>query len=868
MIAGDRCPRPTPGVALALARWRSRRYAQVRYDLRLRVGPTADSLDGTLRLAVRLRGGPADLVLDWRPPPGSALRDLRVNGARVPARALREHLVIPARSVRAGANTIAVGFTVPIAASGTAVTRYQDGEDGSCYVYSLFVPSDASTVFPCFDQPDLKARFGLELETPVGWQAVSNAPATKVERAGPVRRTTFALTAPISTYLFAFAAGPFAVLDERGARRAPHARLYVRASRVGAARRWRAELLDLHRRGIEYLADWFGVRFPFPQHHIVLLPELPYGGMEHAGATFLREESVLLPEAPTRGERLRRAQLLFHETAHQWVGNLVTMRWFDDLWLKEGFANLMAAKAAAALVPELGPWAAFRELKAAALRTDATRGATPLHRPLANLAAAKTQYGSIVYGKAPALLRQAEFYLGPAPFRRAVRAFLRTHAYGAADWRDLVRALERASGRRLGKWADAWVRRRGMPTVRARWRARRGGVVETCELVQSDAFGAGTRWPMRLELAFGDRAGRIRTAAVELTGRRAAVASPFGRGPPRFVFANHGDYGYGRFPLDPRSRTALLAGIGTIRADALRAQLLDALWEEVRDARLAPAAYLEAALDRLDAETDEAVAASLLARIEQVVCRYLGAAQRAAVLPRVEAALERGMRAAPAAGLRRAHLLAFAAVTATRAARDRLRRLLAGAETIPGVTLGGPDRFRLVERLLASGDPAAHAELAAAAAADRSDEGWRFAFGAGAAQGDARTKARYFRAFVGDPGVPESWIEAALGPFNAVEHAALTAPYLERSLAALPELARRHKIFFVERWLGAFVAGRIDRPALAIARRHLGRARLERGLRLKVLEAVDELARTVRIRARFAQRPIGADRASTSKTPW
>lgn len=852
MTAGA-APRLVPGVAHALARWRAQHYSRVRYHLRLRIGAAADSLDGELRVSVSVNRSPVDLVLDWRPAAGGTLREIRVNGAPATrVRALREHLVVPASVVRRGTNTVALGFSVPIATSGTAVTRYQDGEDGSRYVYSLFVPSDASTVFPCFDQPDLKARFGLELETPALWRAVSNAPARTVERGRGVRRTRFALTAPISTYLFAFAAGPFAVLDERGSRRAPLSRLYVRASRLAHARRARAEILGLHRQGAEYLAGWFGVRFPFPKHDLVLVPEFPYGGMEHAGATFLREDAVLLPAAATRGDRLRRAQLVLHETAHQWAGNLVTMRWFDDLWLKEAFANFMAAKAAATIVPALDPWRAFAQLKAAARRTDATRGATPLHRPLANLSAAKSQYGSIVYGKGPALLRQAEFYVGPAPFRRAVRAFLRTHAYGVADWRDLVRALERASGRSLGKWAAAWMRRRGMPTVRVRWRTSRGGTIEALELVQSDALGAGTVWPLRLELALGRDAGRIETVAAELSGRHAVVPLG-GRAAPRFVFANHGDHGYGRFPLDRRSRAAVLAGVGTIRDPALRALLFDALWEEVRDARLAPLAYLEVALDRLGAESDEAAVATLLGRVEQALRRYLGDAQRAAALPQVEAVLATGMRTAPAAGLRLEYLRAFAAVATTAAGRTRIKRLLSGAETIPGVALRGRDRYRLVERLLVTGDAGAVRLLAAAAAADRSDDARRFAFAAGAARADAATKARYFAAFVGDPALPESWIEAALGPFNAVEHSALTAPYLARALAALPELERRHKIFFVERWLAAFLGGRTDAASLSAVRRFLARARLERDLRLKLLEAADEPARTVRIRARFAQ---------------
>jgi aminopeptidase N len=846
-----------PGVPLALARWRARHYAQVRYDLRLSITDAADALEGVLELRVTLRGGPVDVVLDWRPPPGGVLAEVTMNGRPVGRpRVAREHLVVSARHVRPGENSMTLRFRVPIATAGTAVTRYEDREDGARYVYSLLVPSDASSVFPCFDQPDLKARFTLELETPARWEAVSNGPVTGVAAGAGRKRTGFRATEPISTYLFAFAAGPFAVLEDgggAGGRLEPETRLYVRASQLARARIEAGELLRLHRQGLGFLAEWFGFPFPFPKHDLVLVPEFPYAGMEHAGATFLREEAVLFPGAPSGIDRMRRAQLVFHETAHQWFGNLVTMRWFDDLWLKEGFANFMAAKAAEALVPGTNAWTAFRQLKTTAYRTDATRGTAPISRPLANLSAAKSQYGSIVYGKAPAVLRQAEFYLGAEAFRRAVQALVREFAYGTADWSDVVRRFERAAGRRLGDWARAWVGRRGMPTVRVEWRAGSDGRIERFALVQSDTLRGGTVWPMRLELALVYGADRIETLPIEVSERRTRVSALIGRPAPRFVFANHGDYGYGRFPLDATSRAVVLAGIGNVSDESLRALLLDALWDEVREGRLAPLDYLGVVLERLPAERDEIELAGLLACAERAMRAYLGDGQRDAVLTRLEHVLAGAVRGAPTAGLRILHFRAYAAIAATDAGRTTLKRLLAGDSAPAGVPLRARDRFRIVERLLVLGDPDGARLLAAESAADRSDDARRYAFAAGAAQGDAATKARYFSAFVEDPAIPESWVEAALAPFNAVEHAALTAPYLGRALAALPQLKRRRRIFFINHWLGAFLGGQIAPGSAAAVTRFLGQTRLDRDLRLKVLEAADELERTVKIRRFFAR---------------
>ncbi|MEW6690531.1 MAG: M1 family aminopeptidase, partial [Pseudomonadota bacterium] len=431
--AAHAAPPLEPGVPLALAQWRAKHYRDLRYDLRLQLAEGSDRAPGALEIKLRLPKKPVDVVLDWR---GKAIRNLRVNGRPLPVGVANEHLVVPARSLKPGSNTIALEFEAAVAVQGSALTRYRDREDGAEYVYSLFVPADASSVFPCFDQPDLKARFSLELEVPEGWKAISNGETEKRDGS----RIRFKPSEPISTYLFAFAAGPFEALRAEG----DPVRLYVRRSRLERAKEHAAEVLRLNREAIAYFERYFARAFPFPKYDLVLLPEFPYGGMEHAGATFLNEERVLFPAPPSAADLLRRAQLVFHETAHQWFGDLVTMRWFDDLWLKEGFASFMAAKATEALAPQFDAWTAFHALKVAAVRTDATRGTSAIRYPLANLAAAKSAYGAIVYSKGPAVLRQLEFFLGEDNFRKGLRDFLRRHARGAADWHDLVRAFERA----------------------------------------------------------------------------------------------------------------------------------------------------------------------------------------------------------------------------------------------------------------------------------------------------------------------------------------------------------------------------------------------------------------------------------------
>ena len=848
---------PAPGISRELARWRAAHYRGVEYKLRLDIEPRAASVRGELEIAVMLERK-TDLVLDWRPAlagdrPRGQVRKLQLNGKPLAgARFVNEHILIAKAQTQRGRNVLQLEFESPVGIAGSAVTRYLDREDGTEYLYSLFVPSDASSFFPCFDQPDLKARFTLEASIPGGWTMVSNAAAvaTRETPDGPTR-VRFGATEPISTYLFAFAAGPFASLT--GPARDNPTRLLVRKSKLERARAEAPEVLRLNQRAVEYFERYFDAAYPFGKYDLVLIPEFPYGGMEHAGASFLREDAVLFPFEPSGNDLLRRAQLIFHETSHQWFGDLVTMRWFDDLWLKEGFANFMAAKATEALLPQYPAWNAFHATKVSAYRTDVTKGTTPIYRALPNLSAAKSAYGNIVYSKAPAVLRQAEFYLGDEAFRSAVRDFLRRHRYANAEWNDLVRAFERASGRKLARWAAAWVKRRGMPAVSIAWKADKAGRIADFTLKQRDVLRAGGIWPQKIQLALAYPRNRVDNVTVTLTRASQRVPSLVGKPAPTYVYANFGDYGYGQFLLDKKSLVAVTGLLGEVRDDFLRALLWDAIWDGVREARFAPADYIELGMKLAAQEPDEVTLAGILARMQLAYSRYLSDTQRGELAARLENFLEQGMRNAPNPGLRITYLRIFVAVATTDPGRATLKRLLDGSLEIPAVPLRSRDRFGMIRALIVRGDAEAEALLAAQTLADSSDEGRRYAYAAQAARPTAAAKQVYFSDYLDNAQLPEAWIEESLAPFNSIEQAVLTLPYLARALDELPALRRKRRIFFVNNWLAAFIGGQIDARALKIVQTFLGKPGLDADLRLKVLETVDDLERTVRIRAKYAR---------------
>ncbi|MGH9742975.1 MAG: M1 family aminopeptidase, partial [Candidatus Acidiferrum sp.] len=331
---------PPNGIPRELARQRAAQLSDLSYHLRFALVPRASSTTGHEDLRFHSNSSAA-VLLDFRE---GTVTDLTVNGAGVPAKIENGHIELSAGTIRSGENTVSIDFTAPVAAAAKAITRFEDKDDNTEYLYTLFVPMDAEMAFPCFDQPDLKGRFRLELTAPETWTVISNAPIeSQSPSADGQRRTIFSETRPISTYLFAFAAGPFRKVHET----AGLPGLYVRQSQFKKAVAEAPEVQQTAAQGIEYLSRFFAQPFPFPKYDMVLIPGFAYGGMEHAGSTFLREESVLFRTAPTHSDHLNRDILVLHELTHQWFGDLTTMRWFDDLWLKEGFAQYMAYQALA-----------------------------------------------------------------------------------------------------------------------------------------------------------------------------------------------------------------------------------------------------------------------------------------------------------------------------------------------------------------------------------------------------------------------------------------------------------------------------------------------------------------------------------------
>lgn len=874
---------PVPGIDRGLARARAARLSHVGYDLRLQLAHDAAAVPGTVTITFTLAAAAPtahavaaaqpplaaespDLVLDWQ---GEPLRDVTVNGTPVTLRAVHDHVILPAALLHVGANTVTAAFTSKVAPTGTPLTVYKDPADGASYYYTLVVPADAHRLYPCFDQPDVRATFAWTLDLPGAWTAIANTQPTvawldaKAE-AGPAtnpprRRWTFPPSKPLPTYLAAFACGPFASFeapqpDAAGITSPLPMRVLLRASQL--PRVDRDALVRLHRDGLQWLAKQFDVPYPWDKLDLALLPGFPYGGMEHAGAIFYREQALVFDHAPTPAELVRRSTLVYHELCHQWFGNLVTMRWFDDLWLKEGFATFVGYQAMAALEPAQQPWLRFgQRVKPRAYEIDGTPGTVPVFQSLQNLADAKSAYGPIVYNKAPAVLRALHEQLGEANFRAGLKRYLQTHAYGAAEWRDLAAALAGAAGADLDRWSARWLLAPSMPQVRAAWTAGADGRVVRAEVTQRAIGGDGT-WPLELEVQALAADGRASTHRVRSDAPTVAIDGLVGQPAPAALLCNPRDVAYGQFVPDAASRSWLVDHAHTLADAQQRATAFTACFEAVREAELDPAAFAAMALRGLAAERDADTHSWLLELLAPALHRWLDDARAAPLRAQAVELLLRQLRDEGGSGRELATFRHLARHAADPRVLDLCRAVVRGEPLPAGLAPGKQDAYLAAAALLAAGvaDDAFERLAVRFAGQDVGKE----AFLARAAAPDAANKAAYWQQYLQLDAPPEQWTQDSLPWFHWPGQGARSLPYLQQALERVEWVKANRRIFFMPAWLDGFVNAHASAEALAIVDAFLASRELPTDVRQKVLQSRDGLARAVAIRRAFAAGPAKA----------
>ncbi len=567
--------------------------------------------------------------------------------------------------------------------SGEGLHRYTDPEDGEVYLYTQFEPNDAHRAWPCIDQPDVKPEWTFHVIAPPSWVVFSNGVEVGATPAGnDAVRHDFSATPPLSSYITAVVAGPWAVIDggtwSGGASDGGHVELPLRlACRRTLARYLDADdVVEVTRAGLDFFHERYGVTFPWGSYDQIYVPEYNLGAMENPGCiTF--NESYISRSTPTFTERQRRANTTLHEMCHMWFGDLATPAWWDDLWLKESFAENQGASAIATSTQYTGEWANFAmNRKIWAYTQDQMPTTHPIAADITDVAAAKTNFDGITYAKGAAVLKQLVAWVGEDAFYEGARRYFDKHRFAATSLADLLEALEAASHQELGSWKSAWLETSGPSTLSASWRTDSVGAIFDFTLHQGAEACGGVLRPHRVTVSTWRAASgaleRTHVFDVRIDGESAPIdpdgvlALPGGAAFVDLVVINDDDLTYAISRLDERSTDVALAYVGTIGAPITRAVVWASLWNAVRDGLLDPRRFIVAVLNAVPAETEPAIRDRLLLFVSEALSSFLPGAARAEAHDQVLATTIRLAKDADDADAWRAYTRAFIAEFAAR----------------------------------------------------------------------------------------------------------------------------------------------------------------------------------------------------------
>lgn len=764
-----------------------------------------------------------------------------------------------------GPHVVVVDATMPYRRDGRGLHRFTDPTDGVVYLHSQFEPFHALQAFACLDQPDLKTSFELTVDAPAGWIVVSNEPATSAPPAGDAGRWTFAPTPPMSTYLAAIIAGGYvgehATFERSDGTTVPLG-LYVR--RTLAEHLERDELLDLTRRGLEFFEGAFG-RYPYAKYDQLFVPEFSAGAMENPGAVTFTETYVFRSKV-TDAIVERRAETLLHEMAHMWFGDLVTMRWWDDLWLNESFATFMAVLAQTSATRWTDAWVTFLDAeKSWAKYQDQLPSTHPIADEMPDVESVHQNFDGITYAKGASVLRQLVAWVGQDAFLTGCRDYFERHAWGNTTLADFLAALERASGRELGAWSDEWLRTTGVNLLTPDVALSPDGSYAAVTIVQSDPapmWRSEDHIPVlrRHRLAVGvydladGRLTRRERVELDVEGARTSVDALAGVRAGDLLLLNDDDLTFARIGLDERSLATATAHLRDLVDPMPRALVWAAAWDMLRDGLLSATAFVSLLEANLDPDEQVGVLQRLLVRGVGAVERYAHPTNRDALRARlVDQAADALVAAAPGSDSQLAWFRHWSALAGAPAALEQLADILAGATPFDGLVVDVDLRWHIVICLAAAGrlDESA---IEAERERDDTDLGLRQSLSARAARPDASAKSWAWEQLLEDTDLSHTLGRQLWGGFNRLDQDAVLQPYLPRYFTDLDRVwADRTLDFAIEFAAGMFPHHAIEGGLLAETDRALARTDLPKPLRRVLLEQRDAVVRTQRARARDAQ---------------
>ncbi|MFB1041784.1 aminopeptidase N [Streptomyces chrestomyceticus] len=757
--------------------------------------------------------------------------------------------------LREGRNELRVVADCAYTNSGEGLHRFVDPVDQQAYLYTQFEVPDARRVFASFEQPDLKATFTFTVKAPEGWTVISNSPAPEPQ--DNVWR--FAPTQRISTYITALIAGPYHSVHStwEGEGRSVPLGIYCRPS---LAEHLDADaIFEVTRQGFDWFEEKFDFAYPFAKYDQLFVPEFNAGAMENAGAVTIRDQYVFRSKV-TDAAYEGRAETILHELAHMWFGDLVTMEWWNDLWLNESFATYTSIACQAHAPGSRWPhaWTTFaNSMKTWAYRQDQLPSTHPIMAEIRDLDDVLVNFDGITYAKGASVLKQLVAYVGMDEFFQGVQAYFKAHAFGNTRLSDLLGALEETSGRDLKTWSKAWLETAGINVLRPELTVAEDGTVTSFTVLQeAPALPAGAKGepvlrPHRIAIGCYDlKDGKlVRTNRIELDvdGERTEVPFPANTPRPAVILLNDDDLSYAKVRLDEDSLRVVTEHLGDFTESLPRALCWASAWDMTRDGELPTREYLELVLSGITKESDIGVVQSLHRQVKLALELYAAPAWRETGLAKwTEAALEQLRAATPGSDHQLAWARAFIATARTDAQLDLVQGLLDGTQELPGLAVDTELRWALVQRLATTGradEKVIEAELER----DRTSAGERHAAAARASRPTAEAKAAAWASVVDSDKLPNAVQEAVIGGFVQTDQRELLAPYAQKYFAVVKDVwdSRSHEMA-QQIAVGLYPSLQVSQETLDATDAWLGSAGPGAGLRRLVTESRSGIERALK----------------------
>jgi len=773
-----------PGVSRSLTLFRKATYKDVYYKLYFSLPESVgDPVTGSVSLKFNLLAG-VPLIIDFRAEE-KQIKGVNLNGKDVIYRFDNEHIIIDERAVKEGAVEVRIDFI----AADQSLNRRDD------YMYTLLVPDRARTLFPCFDQPDLKARYALTLETPGEWKVVGNSPVEKeaIVSSDINRKVyTFGTSEPLSTYLFSFVAGRMEKEDyERNGRVISIYHRETDPKKIEQCPDIAREVFD----ALEWVENYTAIPYPFAKYDLIIVPGFQFGGMEHTGATLYNDRRMFLNEQPTLNERLGRSSLIAHETAHMWFGDYVTMEWFDDVWTKEVFANYFAARMVEPLYPEIDHRLNFiRSYYPSAYSEDRTAGTTPIKQPLDNLSDAGLVYGQIIYNKSPIMMEMLVNKIGEEAFKKGIREYLTTFAYGNATWEGLIGILDNLTDDDLKSWSHAWVNEKGMPEIRFSIEGDR------LKVSTIDRWKRNLSWPQDIKIAMP---GKDVYQTMDIKLLTDSVSLPINKTTDAFIAPNIDGKGYGFFRLTKADAEYCFSMLQELQDEASKGSLLLILYENVLNHTIDPQWYMGQLLKYIRTEKNDLLFNMVTGQLVNCIFNFSLPSEHA------ERVLQEIIHTHPNGIHRLQAFRSYRQLAKSKEALDYLYSLWDKNQSPDGCQLGEND-FISLSYMLAIHKPDIAATIISQQETRISnpDRLKEYHFIAPSVSADKSVRDSVFHSLLqAENRRIEPWVTTVLAHLNHPIREKEAIAYIRPALECLPEIQKTGDIFFPTNWLHALLAG-------------------------------------------------------------